>query len=139
LNRRLRPKGGLFSSLIFRRIIAFCFDFLVFALPCAGLAVAARLILGKLSIENTFWITFSLALMGPIGFFLRDLSGQSPGKRLMGLRIVKVDGTENVPALRLFFRHVTLGLWPVELHFLIRSGGEMRLGDRIMETKVIRI
>jgi len=139
MDRRLRSDNGLLSSLIVRRLIAAYIDLLVTALPCGAIAFAVRLFFGKTDIDGALILSLPLMVLCPVCFFLRDLLRPSPGKRLMGLRIVNADGTEDVPAKRLIFRHLTIGLWPVELYSLIRSGGESRWGDRLMEIKLIRV
>ena len=138
MERRLGQNGGLFSSLFLRRFIAVYIDLLILVLPCGVVALAVRLFFGKTDMNSALTLSLPLIVLCPLCFFLRDLLRPSPGKRLMGLRLVNADGTENVPAKRLIFRHLTWGLWPVELYFLIKSGGETRWGDRLMEIKLIR-
>ena len=87
------------------RLIAWAADRLIVAVIVAVVTVGADLILGSLGIGELFgleeqaalviialavFLTFLIPIVYDIGFWL--LAGQTPGKRLMGLRIVRTDG-----------------------------------------------
>ncbi len=78
------------------------------------------------------------------GFFvLRDslFGGTSPGKRLLGLRVVRT-GTEERPSLvRSVLRNILLSIaqfvWLLELVVAHKTADKRRIGDRIAGTQVV--
>lgn len=88
--------------------------------------------------ENAFFVFYSI-IFGLICFLIfpcKDImiNGRSIGKRITNIGVVCKDGT--VPNnSRLFFRNITIFIWPVEV-LLILSGRE-RIGDVLGNTKLV--
>ncbi|MBE6759558.1 MAG: RDD family protein [Ruminococcaceae bacterium] len=127
--------------LIAKRKSASYIDMVICVLITMIPLVIAVCIYGLSFFEN-FKSVWPIALYAGIGsmllFDLRDLiGGVSPGKRIMKLRVVNEDGSCNVSVKQHLLRNLTLGLWPVEYHQLMKTGGERRLGDKWAGTKVI--
>ena len=125
--------------------------YLIDLVPILLLGLAAGYVNGAEETRRPF-----LALSGA-WILLRDLAGTSPGKRLLGLRVV---GPDNRPAgiARLVVRNVTLALGPALAatpwiepgllrdlaqviagvdSFVLLGDGERRLGDMIAGTRVV--
>lgn len=72
-----------------------------------------------------------------IYILLKDITGQSIGKRCLKLRIQNSDGTKIPSKGKMVLRNLPIILWPVEMILLLSSG--KRLGDRMTNTKVIDV
>ncbi len=113
------------------RSLAFLIDMILFVSLFYGLGAS-----------HHFWGVF----LSMIYIVFRDglFSGQSVGKKVMGIRVVHKDGRpisfvdssfRNVLFLVPYLMPLTL---PVETVALFRSPDRLRLGDRIAKTRVIR-
>ena len=113
------------------RSLAFLIDMILFVSFFYGLGAS-----------HHFWGVF----LSMIYIVFRDglFSGQSVGKKVMGIRVVHKDGRpisfvdssfRNVLFLVPYLMPLTL---PVETVALFRSPDRLRLGDRIAKTRVIR-
>lgn len=113
------------------RSLAFLIDLILFITLFYGLGATYH-----------FWGVF----LSMIYIVFRDalFSGQSIGKKVMGIRVVHLDGRpisfvdssfRNVLFLIPYFLPLTL---VVETAALFRSPDRMRLGDRIARTRVVR-
>src|SRR5258706_8910407 len=129
------PIAGLFD-----RILAFVLDCLVFF----AYFILAFSIFGAFNFLNS-WLVILLYL--PIFFyhltFEIAMNGQSPGKRAMGIRVVRLDGDS--PTLANYILRWIL--WPVDVLFsgsvaitciLLTEQGQ-RLGDVAAGTTVIKL
>lgn len=76
---------------------------------------------------------------GMIYYLLKDIfKGRSIGKRLIGLRVVDINNTNDVPGkIRLVVRNITVLIWPIELLILIFK--HRRIGDIITKTNVNKL
>lgn len=88
------------------------------------------------------WGWTALAMLG-VAMLVRDVFGRSPGKRLMGLDVVRRDLRQTVPPLGArLSRNALLVLWPVALPLewlvLRQHPLALRLGDLMAETEVVR-
>lgn len=113
------------------RSLAFLIDMILFVSFFYGLGAS-----------HHFWGVF----LSMIYIVFRDglFSGQSVGKKVMGIRVVHKDGRpisfvdssfRNVLFLVPYLMPLTL---PIETVALFRSPDRLRLGDRIAKTRVIR-
>ncbi|MBI4699204.1 MAG: RDD family protein [Nitrospirae bacterium] len=73
-----------------------------------------------------------------IMFFFKDSTGQSPGKRLLKIRVVRKDNFGKPKVLSLFIRNLFLVLGPVEVIVLFSSKDHERIGDRVAATLVVQ-
>jgi uncharacterized RDD family membrane protein YckC len=123
----------------------------IFAFLLDGFFVVVYYISVLLLINNLFgeadfpWIYYSIFFL-PV--FLYDLifeslmNGQSPGKKIMGIRVVKMDGSR--PELSNFlirwllrFVDITLSLGGLALLTILIAGKGQRIGDIAADTTVI--
>ena len=113
------------------RSLAFLIDLILFVTLFYGLGATYH-----------FWGVF----LSMIYLVFRDgiFSGQSVGKKVMGIRVVHADGRpisfvdssfRNVLFLIPYFLPLTLA---VETVAMFRSPDRLRLGDRIAKTQVVR-
>ena len=73
-------------------------------------------------------------------FFAKDITGQSPGKRIMKLRIVEKENMNQRPRPAvLFIRNIFLMLGIIELFVALGSKTGERLGDKATYSVVIKI
>ncbi|MEN9723850.1 MAG: hypothetical protein RJB38_1836 [Pseudomonadota bacterium] len=105
------------------------------------------------------FLGFFYSLLGD-GFSRLGFQGQSVGKRLMGLRVVRVDGAavhwresilRNLPVgVATFFAIIPLWGWVIfvligiplagmEIFLMFRLEGETRLGDVMADTRVLEL
>jgi len=104
-----------------KRLLSIIVDLIVCILLTFILAYASFWVIG---IPYTFFILL----------FLKDIvNGQSIGKRLMKIRVLKKDGSKPSPRI-LVLRNLTLFIWFVDA-YLYFSKGE-RLGDILFKTTV---
>jgi len=64
-------------------------------------------------------------------------TGQSIGKKIMGLYVVRNDNEEPCGIIRSIFRNMTYFLGVIDLIFLVFRKDKRRLGDLIANTKVV--
>lgn len=86
--------------------------------------------------------SFSFFTLGPIIsfciFMCKDAyQGMSPGKRLLGIRVVNMH-QQAIPAWQTIMRNVTLPFWPLDFLAMVLNSNKRRLGDLIASTQVIR-
>jgi len=130
------------------RALAALIDFLLLvsvsfvAALAVSLAVADRVLAAEIGMPAIFTIVAMLPLFGPLLFELK-WRGQTPGKRLLGMRVISVDGS--VPSAgQLLLRNILrlidflpfgylLGL--VAMFISLRG---QRLGDLVGGTLVVR-
>lgn len=121
------------------RLAAFVVDALVFALALilpatVGSYSAARFGGNTKAVSLVWWVALAVLL---VLMLLRDgYRGRSPGKRLLGLKIVTPRGTGSSYG-RSVLRNMTLLLLPVELLLVFTGRGGARLGDRIAKTSIV--
>lgn len=103
--------------------------------------------LNKLSIPDTGWLLIYIVLSTPI--FLYDLgfeifmNGQSPGKKVMKIKVIKLDGSQpglGDYMLRWLFRPVdSLFVHLVGIITISVSKKEQRIGDIVAGTTVVKL
>ncbi len=125
------------------RIFAFIIDALVLTV---GLVILTRLLMGSGLFSNTEYIMYFIIF--PILFFYHFafevlMDGQSPGKKMLGIKVVKLTGTE--PSLNDYL--IRWAFRPLDIFFSLGSIGIMlisssekgqRLGDIVANTTVIK-
>ena len=121
------------------RVAAFLVDALTMAivlvLPASVASYATAWIGGSVkAIQIVWWVALGILM---IGMLIRDgYHGRSPGKRLLGLRIVTPRG-EGCGYPRSIIRNVPLIIPPWNLvEVVMVLAGKARSGDRIAKTTV---
>jgi uncharacterized RDD family membrane protein YckC len=71
-------------------------------------------------------------------FFLKDSTGQSPGKKLMKIRIVNKGDFGKAGILRIFVRNLFLCLGIIELILILNNKNNEGLGDKVTGTIVLK-
>ena len=136
-------------SLTSRRVIAFFIDFLIVSI----VAVVIVILLDVVSILSKAARKMDSLLNGRIGFLASEelirgfiaffllmfkdwlfFSGNSIGKQMMKIRVVKLDGSR-LTFLDCVKRTLPYLILPVEAYFVLT--GQERLGDRWAETEVV--
>ncbi len=132
------------SSIPFNRAYAFCIDLVLVLILCFPFFAFILAVwpgdTSELKAVSQIALLLSLFIFGLL--MLRDCpNGQSPGKRVVGLRVV-ITETRQIPSIsRLMLRNLPIVLIPidfilVQLQFLHRTKIQ-RVGDRIADTDVI--
>lgn len=84
------------------------------------------------------YYSFIIIIILNVLFILKDITGASPGKKLMKLKIVKNDNTETKPSIiLLILRNVFLSLGLIELLVMLLRKDNRRLGDLVTNSRVI--
>lgn len=84
------------------------------------------------------YMRYGMSLVMMVGILLKDITGQSLGKKLFRLKIVRDDGS-NAPAYQLILHNVTDYIWLVELLLVLASDSGTRLTDKLLHLQVIKI
>lgn len=126
------------------RLGAFCLDLAILVIGYLALAFAIfQLELGPTIGETTIFVFGPLFTLLGYFFFVEMLNrGQSLGKRLVGLRVVRTDGRDPTPAdflARAVFLlpDVVFSSGSVALLLISTGGQKQRLGDIVAGTAVI--
>lgn len=119
------------------RIIAYLIDFLIWS------AISVILLLalfdfppdapGQMPGMNYFIFIINAV------FFLRDINGQSPGKRIVKLRVIRKRDNEVPNILVLFTRNLFMILGGIELIVFLVDKNHERIGDKVTRTYVAKI
>jgi uncharacterized RDD family membrane protein YckC len=94
--------------------------------------------------DNEFLLLLSIISALVITFFVygfRDIiSGQSIGKRVLGIGVRDISDNFTVPpASRLFLRQIFTFMWPIEFLVLVFSSKNRKIGDKIAGTGVYNL
>ncbi len=121
-----------------KRIMAFGIDFLIASI-IQGVLFAAVIVYATLNGKQKIIIPANFICTGIcfIYFLLKDISGQSIGKKCLKLRIRNQDESLPLAKWKMILRNVFIPLWPVEAILLLSS--DSRLGDRVTNTVVVEI
>ncbi len=130
----VRPEA---THVMFQRAVAHFADGLLYTLLIAALLVAAALISNVLLV-----VALILAFPGQVAYYVltQRRTGQSPGKKLVGIRVIDESG--GVPSTGALVRR-TLPLlleyfYVIALFAMWSSPQRQRLGDRWAHTYVVR-
>lgn len=124
------------------RILAFIIDGAVIA----GISIALAMLLSELQLESWSIILIYVPLMFYTFAFEYFGNGQTPGKRVANIKVVKLDGsTPGVGSylLRWLFRIIDFFLYPLifvpAIISIIATKNGQRVGDLVAGTTVIKI
>lgn len=84
------------------------------------------------------YMRYGMSLVMMVGILLKDITGQSLGKKLFRLKIVKEDGSD-AHAYQLILHNVTDYIWLVELLLVLSSDSGTRLTDKLLHLQVVKI
>ncbi len=122
------------------RILAFMLDVVILGIS----ALAVTLTFSQTGIGFSLWMIIFIFPVVFYHFLFESLfNGQSPGKMIMGIRVVKIDGSQlslGTCFIRWIFRliDVTLLGGGIAVLLIIISGKGQRLGDMAASTTVLK-
>lgn len=143
------PPAEPHDELMLRRGTAFVLELLCLQLLVLPVALVATGDPTLGTVHAPVLGTLHLKLVAPLvlggAFLLRDVlfGGTSPGKRLVGLRVVHPGADAPPRPFAALLRNVPLVLaglgWLVEIFAAYRNDDKRRLGDRIADTRVVDV
>lgn len=114
-----------------RRFLALCIDSALLLIVYLSLGLLINLIgLGEWVKYVTFPLYYTI-------FLLKDVGGQSVGKKVMHLKIVKVGSERKLKWYNTVLRNFMLNFLIVEAILVLMKKDRRRLGDMVTGTKVI--
>lgn len=120
------------SDMIKKRVLAFLVDY--FCLCILGTLVFMIIFYDR-ELDKTFVIGFSVWCI--IGTLLKDVFGQSLGKRIGKIKITTQDGNKP-PIYKLLLRNITVCIWPLELIAAMISESDTRISDKLLGLRVVK-
>ena len=143
--------GSRFLALLVDMIIQFVAAFLLFIAAIEGAGSAATLArslhIGEKAMASTVFavgiLLFFVLFYGYFVFFEKLWNGQTPGKRLLGIRVVR-DGGYPVELVGSIIRNLVriveqiLGFYVISVISMLLSSENKRLGDYAAGTIVVR-
>ena len=118
------------------RLIAFMIDF---ALPTLIVSTVFSLIVHDimgLPVTNTEVMIWGYSLF--ISVMLKDLSGNSLGKRITGFKVISVIGDEKPKITQLLVRNLFVFFIPFDAMMILLRSDHRKIGDLLAKTTVIR-
>ena len=118
------------------RLIAFMIDF---ALPTLIVSTVFSLIVHDimgLPFTNTEVMIWGYSLF--ISVMLKDLSGNSLGKRITGFKVISVIGDEKPKITQLLVRNLFVFFIPFDAMMILLRSDHRKIGDLLAKTTVIR-
>lgn len=118
------------------RLIAFMIDF---ALPTLIVSTVFSLIVHDimgLPVTNTEVMIWGYSLF--ISVMLKDLGGNSLGKRITGFKVISVIGDEKPKITQLLVRNLFVFFIPFDAMMVLLRSDHRRIGDLLAKTTVIR-
>lgn len=122
------------SDIFKKRILAFLFDF--YCLGMAGVVIGC-IIISKIELDVTF-IGLFVSVWFILVLLLKDVFGQSLGKRIGKIKVITADGGKP-PVYKLILRNVTSFIWPIELIAMLVSDSKTRLSDKLLGLRVEKL
>jgi uncharacterized RDD family membrane protein YckC len=134
---RTMERAGCAPAGILRRGCAFLAD-LFLLVGALFTALGAVSFVSPLDSPIGSGVLMVLGFGGLALFFASPAVGISPGRALMGIRVVDRVSGERPSLAQAGTRSLTLGLWPIEIVVASASRDGRRLGDRLARTIAIR-
>ncbi len=116
------------------RFFALIIDYIVlaFIFLVAILAVAGTIFITEVDKAKIIGIVLSVL------FYLKDSTGQSLGKKLLGIRIVRKTDFKKPNIILPSIRNLFLSLGIIEVIVVLFDANHERLGDKVTKTIVVR-
>ena len=125
-------------ELTIKRIIAFFINY--YAASIVVVFPVALIMSGKgpggARLRDYIWYVI---LAGFLLCIVLNINSLTPGKRLIGLTVVNVNGDTCVPLWKQIARSLTLLIWPIEALVVVLSSSHRRISDRILGLEVIEL
>lgn len=136
---RPQPQLGTQRDVVGRRIVAWLIDAVILAVVGGTVIGAAGALNGRLaSVLGTFYGLLAFAYF----IYMESAYGQTIGKRLVDIVVVKEDGGDldvTASAVRNVLRVVDgFGLYLVGIVAILATGDRQRIGDIAADTVVVR-
>jgi uncharacterized RDD family membrane protein YckC len=116
------------------RFLALIIDYIILAFT---LLVVILAVAGTIFITDVHKAKIILLVLG-ILFYLKDSAGQSPGKRLFGIKIVRRSDFKKPNIILPFIRNLFLCLGIIEVIVILSDENHERLGDKVTKTIVVK-
>jgi len=118
---------------LIQRFIALLIDYIIIA----TIAVPILKYNAKVAFEHSNTVTLIVLLLNLL-FFSKDITGQSPGKKVMNIKIVdKIDLSK--PTLKsLIIRNIILCLGIIEVAVILIDKNHERIGDKVTGSIVVQ-
>jgi uncharacterized RDD family membrane protein YckC len=137
MSRQRHSQLGTQQDVIGARVVAFIIDHILSFIAAVALGFGFAVVLGEVGI-------YLGVVIGLFGYFilLEGLFGQTVGKRLLGVVVIKRDGspcTMTASVVRNLLRIIDGILsYAVGLVVMLLSDDRQRIGDRAADTVVVR-
>jgi uncharacterized RDD family membrane protein YckC len=118
-----------------QRFVAIMIDYIIFAL----IFLATILVVGGTIFIADVDKVKIVVLVTNFLFFLKDSTGQSPGKKLLGIKIVRKSDLSGPNIMLPLIRNLFLCLGIIEVIVILFAENHERLGDKVTETVVVKI
>jgi len=129
-------KAGLMRRAVALYIDTFIITMLFFIPMYKGITQFAT----DMDFSGAFNYSIVYSILGLVIMTIKDcFKGTSPGKWMLGIKVVDVESGEAPSVLKTIVRNLFLIIWPVEFFALLFSKDKRRFGDKIANTTVIRI
>lgn len=116
-----------------QRYLAFLLDDIIFI----SIGMPAIIYIGPI-VENAIFHAF-MGIFLNLLFFLKDATGQSPGKYLLKIKIVKKHNYKRPSLFEIFIRNILACVWVIEGPLIYFDKNNERLGDKLTKSIVVKV
>jgi len=117
------------------RFLALIIDFIVLAFIFLAVILAVARTIFITDVDKAKIIVLVLSVL----FYLKDSMGQSPGKKLLGIKIVRKTDFKKPNITLPLIRNLFLSLGIIEVIVILSDANHERLGDKVTKTIVVRV
>jgi uncharacterized RDD family membrane protein YckC len=118
-----------------QRFLALIIDYLVLAFIFLAVILAVAGTIFITDVEKVKIIVIVLSVL----FYLKDSTGQSPGKKLLGIKIIRKTDSKKPNIILPLIRNLFLSLGIIEVIVVLSDANHERLGDKVTKTIVVRV
>jgi uncharacterized RDD family membrane protein YckC len=123
---RASLKARFFALIIDYIVLAFIFLVVIFA-------VAGTIFITDITEAKVIVIVLSVL------FYLKDSTGQSVGKKLLGIKIVRKTDFRKPNIIMPLIRNIFLSLGIIEVIVILSDANHERLGDKVTKTIIVKV
>jgi len=123
------------SASLKERFVALLIDYIILALIFLSTIFVVAGTIFITDIDKAKIIVLVLNLL----FLLKDSTGQSPGKKFLGIKIVGKSDFKKPNIILPLIRNLFLCLGIIEVTVILSDENHERLGDKVTKTKVVRV